>query len=694
MDKKVYVVTLKKREDLETFYAEMEEKGFSVSMKRPISRNTHYWMTEDDAVTLREDDRVIDVQLPFTERNIGIESSANYESYSINGRFWKDDTVGSPTVSANDRQWGHIHCAGQQPQRGLGQFGTISQGGTYEDVTDVVEIFNNGNNVDIVIVDDPVSADCDEWISSTTGQNRFVPYQWFNELNTYVSSIDDDNQTLPTGSITYHTSATNPRFHGNHVAGIAAGRHYGWATEANIYNLQILGGSMPSGQVVPNLLIFDYLRAFHANKPLVNGRRNPTITNHSWGVSYGSALKEAFPSGMTANDFQLIYFNGATYNSANPNPSGWTIEGIEADIGIGSQKYSIPAYDAALNADVEDAIEDGIVVIAAAGNANYHDCRPSDPEWNNSVYIPSLSTNIFFNRGGSPANASGAVNVGALGNYHLFQRADYTQFGPGIDVYAPGTRIISTWSDPALINDPAKANQGLNDTKYGGSNWFYPISGTSMASPQVAGVAACLATNSNRFTNDDVFGYLEKTNIMGEMAFDIGPGITPNTYSLDVTATNSSNYTFSNASDRGGNPNGSDPDIIVWAGDILNFNVNVGIHDFYIKTAQTTGTGNTVLGVVNNGSSTGTITWDTSTVAPGTYYYICRLHSGMTGRIFVGPGSTTGSFADKTKSGRSPNAVLHATSLRPLDGYLTKATKKVRELSGQRFPRPNYLNRI
>ena len=186
-----------------------------------------------------------------------------------------------------------------------------------------------------------------------------------------------------------------------------------------------------------------------------------------------------------------------------------------------------------------------------------------------------------------------------------------------------------------------------------------------MASPQVAGVAACLATNANRFTNDDVYEYLEKTNIMGEMAFDIGPTFTPNTYTIDVTAPTASDYVFANASDRVGNPNGNDPDITVWAGDTLEFNVNVGIHSFYIKTAQNTGTGNTVLGVTNNGSTTGTITWDTSGVTPGTYYYICQYHSGMTGRIFVGPGSTTGSFADNTKSGRSPNAVLHAASIRP-----------------------------
>ena len=36
---KVYIVTLKNRDDLEDFYAEMSSKGFKLHMKRKISRN-------------------------------------------------------------------------------------------------------------------------------------------------------------------------------------------------------------------------------------------------------------------------------------------------------------------------------------------------------------------------------------------------------------------------------------------------------------------------------------------------------------------------------------------------------------------------------------------------------------------------------------------------------------------------------
>ena len=700
MDKKIYIVTLKRREDLETFYAEMEEKGFSLSMKRPMSRNTHYWMTEDDAVTLREDDRVVDVQTTLEDRGITIEPCVNYEPYIVDGRFWKDDTVAPTTVDPNDYQWGMSHCAGDPAQRGLNQFGTISQGGTYEDLTTQINVFNNGNNVDVVIVDDPVSHDAAEWNSPTTNQSRFVQYQWFNELNSYVSSIDDDSQTVPTGNITYHDSTTNGYYHGNHVAGIACGQHYGWAREANIYSLQILGGAMPSGQTIPALLIFDYLRAFHAKKPVNpnTGKKNPTITNHSWGTFYTNTLKDAYPEangGMQPSDYSYIVDKGVVYTSVDQNPSGWTVDGIEADFGLAPLKYSLPQWDAALNADVEDAIADGIVVIAAAGNSNFHQVTSTDPEWDNRVYFTSLGGFVFWNRGPSPGSAEGVLTVGNLGNYHQFQRAGSSQFGPAIDVYAPGTRILSAWSDPNLIANPNVNGVGLADAKYGAGNWFYPNGGTSMSAPQVAGVMACLATGSDRFTMDDVREYLEKTDIDGEMTFDIGPTFSNNTYTMDVAHNSSSAYTFSNATDRNGNPSGDNPDLVVWVGDTLEFNVNVGIHDFWIKTAQTTGSndGVTTGTITNNGQgNTGTVTWDTTGVTPGVYYYICELHGAMSAKIFVGQGPGPGSFADNTKSGRSPNKVLHATTLRPTVGYLTKATKKPRATTGQRFPRPSYLN--
>ena len=69
------------------------------------------------------------------------------------------------------------------------------------------------------------------------------------------------------------------------MTGTVAGQHYGWAREANIYSMQVLGNDDGLGTPVASLLMFDYLRAFHRYKPInpETGFRNPTITNHSWG---------------------------------------------------------------------------------------------------------------------------------------------------------------------------------------------------------------------------------------------------------------------------------------------------------------------------------------------------------------------------------------------------------------------------
>ena len=52
-------------------------------------------------------------------------------------------------------------------------------------------------------------------------------------------------------------------------------------------------------------------------------------------------------------------------------------------------------------------------------------------------------------------------------------------------------------------------------------------------------------------------------------------------------------------------------------------------HPFYIKTANSTGTGDLVTtGTITGtqGATSGTLSWDTTGVTPGTYYYQCSAH--------------------------------------------------------------------
>ncbi|HJT28396.1 MAG TPA: S8 family peptidase [Pyrinomonadaceae bacterium] len=103
----------------------------------------------------------------------------------------------------------------------------------------------------------------------------------------------------------------------------------------------------------------------------------------------------------------------------------------------------------AVDAAVRNSIRAGVVYVVAAGNGN------SDA----SAY--------------SPAGVSEAITVGATNQFDA--RAEFSNYGPLLDLFAPGVGIPSAW--------------------IGGDLMIATASGTSMASPHVAGVVALYLQN-------------------------------------------------------------------------------------------------------------------------------------------------------------------------------------------------------
>ena len=104
----------------------------------------------------------------------------------------------------------------------------------------------------------------------------------------------------------------------------------------------------------------------------------------------------------------------------------------------------------ALDTAVSNSISDGVTYAIAAGNSNLDACTQS------------------------PARVASAITVGATTITDA--RASFSNFGTCVDIFAPGNNITSSW--------------GTSDTATN------TISGTSMATPHVAGVAALfLETN-------------------------------------------------------------------------------------------------------------------------------------------------------------------------------------------------------
>ncbi len=107
-------------------------------------------------------------------------------------------------------------------------------------------------------------------------------------------------------------------------------------------------------------------------------------------------------------------------------------------------------YSAALNTATQNAITDGISFAVAAGNSNADACNFS------------------------PASTPNAITVGSTSSNDA--RSSFSNWGSCLDIFAPGSSIKSSWNTSATATNT--------------------ISGTSMASPHVAGAAALILSGS------------------------------------------------------------------------------------------------------------------------------------------------------------------------------------------------------
>ncbi|KAA9393081.1 hypothetical protein FCK90_13970, partial [Kocuria coralli] len=98
-----------------------------------------------------------------------------------------------------------------------------------------------------------------------------------------------------------------------------------------------------------------------------------------------------------------------------------------------------------------------------------------------------------------PANCARTIVVGAAD--HLGNRAGYSNFGPGVDVLAPG----GTASVPII------STMNTGSTTYGSPNYAYKY-GTSMAAPFVAGTVAMMREANPSLSVDQIERTLKSTS--------------------------------------------------------------------------------------------------------------------------------------------------------------------------------------
>jgi subtilisin family serine protease len=155
-----------------------------------------------------------------------------------------------------------------------------------------------------------------------------------------------------------------------------------------------------------------------------------TIGSTTYGVAKGVMLRGV----------RVLDCNGSGTTSAIIAGIDWVrtnaVKPAVANMSLGG------GYSSTLNTAATNLANSGVFLAVAAGNESQDACNVS------------------------PASASGTLTVAASTSSDA--RASYSNYGGCVDVYAPGSSITSTW-----------INSGTNT-----------ISGTSMASPHAAGVAA------------------------------------------------------------------------------------------------------------------------------------------------------------------------------------------------------------
>jgi len=161
-----------------------------------------------------------------------------------------------------------------------------------------------------------------------------------------------------------------------------------------------------------------------------------TIAGSTYGIAKNAALVPVRVLDCTGRGMTSGVIAGMEWILSPANPNAKTQAVVNMSLG-GSVSSS-------MNAAVSKLTNSGITVVVAAGNDNGDACLKS------------------------PASAPSAITVGATTIADA--KSSFSNFGPCVDIHAPGSSIISTW-----IGSPTATRSA---------------SGTSMASPHVAGAAA------------------------------------------------------------------------------------------------------------------------------------------------------------------------------------------------------------
>jgi subtilisin len=191
-------------------------------------------------------------------------------------------------------------------------------------------------------------------------------------------------------------------------------------------------------------------------------------------------------------------------NSQGSGYTSWIIAGIDwvaarastievANMSLGGSGYSQAEYDA-----IQGAVNKGVAFAVAAGNSDADARNYSPAAFDNVLTVSALADFDGLPGGlGSPTCRTDQDDT----------LADFSNWGPAVDIAAPGVCILSTY--------PLERGE------------YATISGTSMASPHAAGALGLLASRSNPGNAADVYNLYNQLKTAGNYNWtdDSGDGI-------------------------------------------------------------------------------------------------------------------------------------------------------------------------
>ena len=191
-----------------------------------------------------------------------------------------------------------------------------------------------------------------------------------------------------------------------------------------------------------------------------------TIGSTTYGVAKGVLLRGVRVLNCSGSGTTSAIAAGIDWVRAN------AVKPAVANMSLGG------GFSSSLNTAATNLANSGVFLAVAAGNENQDACNVS------------------------PASASGTLTVAASTSTDA--RASYSNYGSCVDLYAPGSSITSTW-----------INSGTNT-----------ISGTSMATPHVVGVAALYKGTYGDAASSTVNSWIINNATTGVITGNVGS--TPN----------------------------------------------------------------------------------------------------------------------------------------------------------------------